>query len=94
MKKLFSRRKKPATIGRISHLHDSNEDILRIIKLYNQGTIKTINEDDPVKYPWLLKYRASNLYVFITAALSIVSSVSVLHTLVHIELTEYPYSCI
>lgn len=61
-----------------SNIHDSNEDILRIIKLYNQGTIKTINDEatlNGVKYPCLLKYRASNFYVFLTAALSIFTSV-------------------
>lgn len=74
---IFSRRKKTTAIGHIGHLHDSNEDILRIIKLYNQGTIKTINDgdDNRKKYPWLLKYRASNLYIFITVACSILSSV-------------------
>lgn len=61
-----------------SNIHDSNEDILRIIKLYNQGTMKTINDDatlNGIKYPCLLKYRASNFYVFLTAALSIFTSV-------------------
>lgn len=61
-----------------SNIHDSNEDILRIIKLYNQGTMKTINDEatlNGIKYPCLLKYRASNLYVFLTAALSIFTSV-------------------
>lgn len=59
------------------HIHDSNEDILRIIKLYNQGTMKTINEEPipPIKYPFMLKHRASNLFVFITAAFSIFTSV-------------------
>ncbi|KAG2206334.1 hypothetical protein INT46_003570 [Mucor plumbeus] len=61
-----------------SNIHDSNEDILRIIKLYNQGTMKTINDEatlNGIKYPCLLKYRASNLYVFLTAALSIFTSI-------------------
>lgn len=61
-----------------SNIHDSNEDILRIIKLYNQGTMKTINDEatlNGIKYPCLLKYRASNFYVFFTAALSLFASV-------------------
>lgn len=61
-----------------SNIHDSNEDILRIIKLYNQGTMKTVNDEatlNGIKYPCLLKYRASNLYVYLTAALSIFASV-------------------
>ncbi|KAL9537625.1 hypothetical protein MBANPS3_011609 [Mucor bainieri] len=61
-----------------SNIHDSNEDILRIIKLYNQGTMKTVNDEatlNGIKYPCLLKYRASNFYVFLTAALSIFISI-------------------
>ncbi|CEP14268.1 hypothetical protein [Parasitella parasitica] len=62
----------------VGNIHDSNEDILRIIKLYNHGTIKTINDEatlNGIKYPRLLKYRASNFYIFLTAALSIFTSI-------------------
>lgn len=67
-----------------SNIHDSNEDILRIIKLYNQGTMKTINDEatlNGIKYPCLLRYRASNFYVFLTAALSIFTSVKCIYRL-------------
>ncbi|KAI8639248.1 major facilitator superfamily domain-containing protein [Parasitella parasitica] len=62
----------------VGNIHDSNEDILRIIKLYNQGTIKTINDEatlNGIKYPRLLRYRASNFYVYLMAALSIFTSI-------------------
>lgn len=65
-------------VRNIGSIHDSNEDILRIIKLYNQGTSRTISEDvvPEVKYPFLIKYRSSNLFILITAAFSIFTSVN------------------
>lgn len=68
------------------HIHDGNEDILRIIKLYNQGSMRNMN-NEPVsknKYSYLLKYRASNLYVVITATVSILASVSTLYSILQL----------
>lgn len=68
------------------HIHDSNEDILKIIRLYNQGNTRTVNNEpiSSINYPYLLKYRASNLYVYITAAFSIFASVRLLHRMPHV----------
>ncbi|CAO3656931.1 unnamed protein product [Mucor hiemalis] len=45
--------------------------------------MKTINEEPipPIKYPFMLKHRASNLFVFITAAFSIFTSIYVNYSL-------------
>lgn len=78
MKSLFFK-ETPAQkmIKNLGSIHDSNDDILRIIRLYNQGTSRNMNEENSstVKYPFMLKYRASNLFIFITAAFSIFTSV-------------------
>lgn len=83
MKSLFSTTETPAQkmFRNLDSIHDGNDDILRIIKLYNQGTSK--NEEATTsttdKYPYLLKYRASNLYILFTAAFSIFTSVGIIY---------------
>lgn len=81
MKSLFSITETPAQkmVRNLGNIHDSNDDILRIIKLYNQGNTsrneETTTTSTTDKYPYLLKYRASNLYILVTAAFSIFTSV-------------------
>lgn len=66
-------------VNNIGTIHDSNEDILRIIKLYNHGTTKNIDEESnsSIRYPHMLRYRSSNLYIIITAAFSVFTSVCI-----------------
>ncbi|GAA5802520.1 hypothetical protein HPULCUR_007987 [Helicostylum pulchrum] len=93
MKSLFSITETPAQkmVRNLGNIHDSNDDILRIIKLYNQGNTsrneETTTTSTTDKYPYLLKYRASNLYILVTAAFSIFTSIYVNYS--SVPITSY-----
>ncbi|KAI8968325.1 major facilitator superfamily domain-containing protein [Mycotypha africana] len=60
------------------HQNDSNEDILRVIKQYSQSPMDAIHKNsklDQPKYPFLLRYRTSNLFVIFISTYNIISNI-------------------